>query len=46
MIRDEELKQAYYKTLIKDCKLSERKKRKLAKKRAKQEKKKKEATNI
>lgn len=34
-IQDEELKQAYYKTLIKDCKLSERKKRKLAKKRAK-----------
>lgn len=34
-IKDEELKKAYYKTLIKDCKLSERKKRKLAKKRAK-----------
>lgn len=34
-IKDEELKKAYYKTLIKDCKLSERKKKKLAKKRAK-----------
>lgn len=34
-IDDKELKKAYYKTLIKDCKLSERKKRKLAKKRAK-----------
>ena len=34
-IEDKKLKKAYYKTLIKDCKLSERKKRKLAKKRAK-----------
>ncbi len=45
-IQDTELKKAYYKTLIKDCKLSERKKIKLAKKRAKREEKEKRKQEV
>ena len=35
-IKDPELKKEYYQTLVKDCKLSERKKRSLAKKKEKE----------